>query len=212
MDFIFEPSLALYLPLYELDGASFMSKDAYGHMVSVTGATWGLQGRGFDGLDDYGDCGLGDSLKITGAITILAWVYPAPPHLQGAAGILNNISGYQNSRLLIRDDGSLVAQVVIAGNAQNVEFAALANNTWHYVAYRYDGANEVWFGDGMKGADYAKTGSINTGSNNVVFAWGHHTHAYYHFKGRIAEIRIYSRALTALEIERDYLATKWRYR
>ena len=52
MDFIFDPSMVLYLPLYELDGASFMSKDAYGHLCTVTGALWTSQGRDFDGIDD----------------------------------------------------------------------------------------------------------------------------------------------------------------
>ena len=32
MDYIFDSSVALYLPLCELDGTSFQSKDAYGHM------------------------------------------------------------------------------------------------------------------------------------------------------------------------------------
>jgi len=55
MNFVFDPSLELYLPLYELDGSSFMSKDACGHICLVTGALWGSQGRTFDGGDDYID-------------------------------------------------------------------------------------------------------------------------------------------------------------
>lgn len=39
--------LVLDLPLYKLDGASFMSKDAYGHLATVTGATFGIKGRTF---------------------------------------------------------------------------------------------------------------------------------------------------------------------
>jgi len=31
------------------------------------------------------------------------------------------------------------------------------------------------------------------------------------FDGRIGEVRLYNRALTPLEIENNYLATKWRY-
>ena len=52
MNFIFDPSLVLYLPLYQLDGASFVSKDAHGHLCSVTGALWRPNGRWFDGTDD----------------------------------------------------------------------------------------------------------------------------------------------------------------
>ena len=38
--FKYDPSLVLYLPLGELDGDKFMSRDAYGHLCAVTGATW----------------------------------------------------------------------------------------------------------------------------------------------------------------------------
>jgi len=50
-DFIFDPSLVLYLPLYQLDGWAFMSRDAYGHLCSVTGAKWTPQGRDLDEQD-----------------------------------------------------------------------------------------------------------------------------------------------------------------
>ena len=53
MNFIFDPSLVLYLPLHQRDGSSFMSKDAYGHVCTVTGAVWTPEGRLFDGVDDY---------------------------------------------------------------------------------------------------------------------------------------------------------------
>ena len=52
MDFIFDPSLVLYLPLGQLDGTSFVSQDAYGHLCTVTGTVWGSRGRYFDGADD----------------------------------------------------------------------------------------------------------------------------------------------------------------
>src|SRR3990167_5915362 len=51
-EFGLDPSLVLYLPLWKKDGSSFMSDDAYGHLATVTGATWGSQGRTFDGVDD----------------------------------------------------------------------------------------------------------------------------------------------------------------
>ncbi len=47
-----DPYLALHLPLHELDGNSFMSKDAYGHLCTASGGLWTPQGRSFDGVDD----------------------------------------------------------------------------------------------------------------------------------------------------------------
>uniref|UniRef100_A0A6M3IY71 Putative lectin/glucanase superfamily protein n=2 Tax=viral metagenome TaxID=1070528 RepID=A0A6M3IY71_9ZZZZ len=47
-----DPYLVLDLPLWDLDGSSFKSRDRFGHLCTVTGATWGLQGRKGDGIDD----------------------------------------------------------------------------------------------------------------------------------------------------------------
>ena len=46
------PSCRLYLPLHELDGSSIMSRDAYGKLFIVKGATWRPNGRLFAGTDD----------------------------------------------------------------------------------------------------------------------------------------------------------------
>ena len=76
MDFIYDPYLVLYLPLYQLDGSSFASRDAYGNPGTVAGALWRPQGRFFDAIDDVLDCGNGTSLQITEEISIDAWVNP----------------------------------------------------------------------------------------------------------------------------------------
>lgn len=45
---IHDPYLVFHADLKKHDGASFTSDDAYGHLCTVTGATWGMQGRSFD--------------------------------------------------------------------------------------------------------------------------------------------------------------------
>src|SRR3972149_6505876 len=72
--FQYDPSCVLYLPLYELDGASFASRDAYGHLCTVTGATWGLQGRTFNGTSDWINCGT-SSILVPPQITLEFWLY-----------------------------------------------------------------------------------------------------------------------------------------
>ena len=75
-DFIYDPSLVLYIPLHQLDGSLFMSQDAYGHLCTVTGAAWTLQGYDFDGTDDKIDCGSNTILDnlFDGGGTVLAWI------------------------------------------------------------------------------------------------------------------------------------------
>ena len=75
MNFIFDPGLVLYLPLYELDGSSFMSRDAHGHSCMVTGAKWRPNGHYFDGVDDYINCGTNSVINMgTSDFTALAWI------------------------------------------------------------------------------------------------------------------------------------------
>ena len=72
MNFIYDPSLVLYLPFYQLDGASFMSKDKHGYPCTVTGALWRPDGHYFDGTDDKIVVPDAASLDITTGITIEA--------------------------------------------------------------------------------------------------------------------------------------------
>jgi len=72
MDFIRDTNLILFLPLYELDGATIRDKSAYGRSCPVTGAAFGSQGRLFDGSDDQIDCGvIGQPLD-----TVEMWLNP----------------------------------------------------------------------------------------------------------------------------------------
>lgn len=73
-DFIRDSSLVLYLPLYELQGTSFLSKDTYGHTCTVTGTTLTPTGRSFDGIDDNIEIAAHSALDIVDDITIEAWV------------------------------------------------------------------------------------------------------------------------------------------
>ena len=48
-----DPYCSLYLPLWKLDGDSFITKDALGLAVTNHGSVWTPKGRVFDGDDDY---------------------------------------------------------------------------------------------------------------------------------------------------------------
>jgi len=64
------------------EGTGSTAKDSspFGNNGTIHGASW-VRGKfgyalKFDGTDDYVDCGSDDSLNITDAITIEAWIYP----------------------------------------------------------------------------------------------------------------------------------------
>ena len=213
MDFIFDPSLVLYLPLYKLDGASFMSRDAYGHLCTVTGAVWTPQGRDFDGNDDYiTQATFLDTMPS--ALTIEMWA-----KAQGGAGterplfqkenvigqdrIWASIAGANNTLWFSTEGGNLGAKSVNGGD--------LSLDAWYHLVSIYEagkalkcyvntvestGATADTIGDGTAEDFYIG----NVWAKNL--AWD----------GLIPEVRIYNRALTPLEIQHNYLATKWRYR
>ena len=55
----------LALDLKRKDGDSFMDRSVYGHLCTNYGSKWQLDGRYFNGVDNYVDCGSGASLAIT---------------------------------------------------------------------------------------------------------------------------------------------------
>jgi len=77
----------------------------------------------------------------------------------------------------------------------------LAANTWTYLAATFDGSMLRLYVNGVQVGSAALSGGIRTsagalriGGNSV---WGEY------FQGRIDEVRVYNRALTASEIQSD---------
>lgn len=201
MDFIFDPSLVLYLPLYELDGASFMSKDAYGHLCTVTGALWTPQGRDFDGLDDIINCGTNASLSsLNYPFTVMAWVNP---NTLGAFNVIFTRvvhTGWwlqiHNTYLRFQSSPSYV---------DSTGFTVLAD-VWQHVAAVANGSTVTFYYQGTAYNSPAFTESLGEiGGASLI------SQTSYDFYGLIGEVMMYSRALIPAEVQHNYLATKWRY-
>lgn len=214
MDFILDPSLVLYLPLYELDGVSFVSKDTYGHLCTVTGALWRPAGRYFDGTDDKV---VMSSIIPTGttAITIETWTY---------------LEATGTSRHLVKDTGWAAANSWLfevlsndkvswairndAGNDNDflLQVGAIAAERWYHLVATYDSLGDAKPRIYMDlnenvGIAVGSPNSFGTSNDTSIGQDGAST-----WFGRVGELRIYNRALTLLEIQHNNLATKWRYR
>ena len=210
-DFIFDPSLVLYLPLYELDGASFMSRDAYGHLCTVTGALWTPQGRSFDGTDDYMDCGRGSSIDLTGALTIEAWLN-IPTDSSVNAYLITKREGSTNQYMVLIDaDVKPLFLCVGAASESITGNTALTKGRWHHLVCKTDGTTGYILLDGEEDKSGAVNSPTTKAVNLFIGARGDSPAAGY-LQTYIGEIRLYNRDLSHLEIQRNYLATKWRYR
>ena len=210
MDFTFDPSLVLYLPLHKLDGASFMSKDAYGHLCTVTGALWTPQGGDFDGSDDYIDCGNKESLEITGAITIELWLNPTT--LDKNETLVAKIgAGNQQDISLYYYTGGYFIFIVGATWALRLAKSELALKAWNHLVFTVkDGTTDNHaYVNGIDKATNHDTPTMSTSTSTLYI--GSYLGASEFLTGLIGEARIYNRALTPQEAQHNYLATKWRY-
>lgn len=203
----FDPSCVLYLPLGKKDASSFMSSDAYGHLATVTGALWTPQGRSLDG-DDYINCGNGTALRIFGSsFTILMWVKTST--IVNNAGLFVR-SGADGAQFVMSSLGKQRA-IVTGGFSQNAN-TVFADGNWHLLTETYDTANSntiSWFLDAIAdGSSASQTFAAGTTEDYYV---GTERTAAVFLTGTIGEVLIYSRALSASEIQNIYLSTRWRY-
>jgi len=228
-DFIYDPSLVLYLPLYQLDGSSFMDKSAYGHLCQNTGATWGIQGRTFDGIDDrINKDNLVDVSTLSG-ITIMGWINWTDGSATGAVIIGTRNSGYVMVRPETNNLQAIVATPDEAEYCLNYPSNSLRGTGWNHFAASYHAGSPTATITGIafliNGVDqgvfttsgtptFAElTGAAADNFNlGVSFSSTVNDNIGAYNAIRLGEVLVYTRALTVLEMRRHYEMTKRRYR
>ena len=134
-------------------------------------------------------------------MTVEAWVRPS--RLGGwrtvvfkerSGGVVYGLYGDQAG-------GRPLGQVDIGGERNAVGSASLPLNAWSHLAVTFDGCVVRLFVNGVQagslpfvGSMAASTGPLRLGGNGVWGEW---------FAGLIDEVRVYSRALSASEIQQD---------
>ena len=206
--FALDPYCKFYLPLRKLDGDSFMSKDAYGHLCTNYGSLWTPQGRSFDGVDDYVDCGNDTSLNITDAITLEAWVRTSDTSKDDQI-IVGQIdpSIINRNYNLINTFGRIKFE---HGDGVNSETFTTNNivvdGTWQHIVFTgiSKGATKIYVNGVVVKAEILAYDIVNTTTvQKNIGGW----FAGY-FNGLIDEVRIYNRALSPQEILDHYIIGK----
>jgi len=220
MECITDPSLVLNLPLHQLDGNSIISRDAYGHIFTVTGAAWKLQGRDFDGLDDFLQCSDAPSLDITVALTLEAWIKTDMNATTDLGGLIFKYETNSDKAYLIQYNRGYVQFGIFKDNSTGTFLAddtiLLNDNVFHHIAATYQGiadGNSIMklFVDARE-VKSSGTAVYPVQAINKPLTIGTHKDGYSHFRGVIGEVRIYNRALNPHEIQVNSLSTMWRYR
>ncbi len=206
-------TLIAHWPLDEGTGTAANDITGNGHDGVLTNAPiWSGNELLFDGIDDFINVG---SIDVTGeALTIAGWVNSDDLEncsardcriLSKAMGVtgqdhywmLSTIKVDNQTRLRFRLKTNGFTSTLIASEGD------LANGEFFHVAAVYDGANMQLYKDGFKVGSLNKIGSIDT--NNTAYVWigGNPNIAISRpWKGSIADIRIYKKALTEGEVNK----------
>lgn len=157
-----------------------------------------------DSSDDYINAGSGLSLNISDEITEAAWVYPTACNDHGTIATKNNafyLQVHSDCRVAVytyRSDGG--------NSTYTYSTSQIPLNTWSYVVFTEDvtGFRSIYINGELDKTFQAEVGIY---VNGVPLTIGRQTGSR-PFSGKIDEVRIYSRALSATEVTTLYNNSK----
>ena len=146
------------------------------------------------------------SLDITDAITLEAWVYFDGDSTNGK-GVIGRWTSANNC-YMIYIDASNRPRIYI--NNTSTLANAMTGEKWYHIVGTYDKTNRKIYVNGELINTNAYTSAINTSSDKVQIG-AYANLAANAYNKPIAQPRIYNRALTAEEVERNFTAGKYTY-
>jgi len=194
----------------EGSGASVTDLSGSGNSGTASGTEWSTSGRygtalSFDGTSSTVTIPDSDSLDLTSAMTVEAWINPTA--LGATAWSWRTVVLKEQpagmAYALYANNGSArpTGQVNIGGEQNALGPAQLPLGTWTHLAVTYDGASLQLYVNGLPVGSKAQSGPI-PGSNSPLRIGGNAVWGEY-FAGLIDEVRIYDRALSRDEIAAD---------
>jgi Concanavalin A-like lectin/glucanases superfamily len=191
-------------------GSGTTAVDSSGNSLNgtISGATWTSSGKNgaalsFNGTSSWVTVPDAAPLDLTTGATLEAWVYPtsAPNHWKTI--LMKEAPGLYAYALYISPAGNPAAIVVANGEEQGyIGSTVLPLNAWTHLAFTCDGTTLRMYVNGAQAGSAAISGAIQT-STGALRIGGNGTWPNEYFKGRIDDVRIYSRQLTAAEIQTD---------
>ncbi len=190
-----------------VDAGTITDASGLANHGTVSGATASTAGRNggalsFDGVNDWVTVADSPSLDLTTGMTLEGWVHPT------AAGgwrtvALKETPGFLAYGMYSNEDGNRPSGHINVGGDIDTRggVGSVPVNTWSHLATTYDGTTLRFYVNGTLASSRAVSGPIATstgplrfGGNAVWTEW---------FAGRMDDVRVYDRALTAGEITED---------
>jgi hypothetical protein len=165
----------------------------------------------FDGANDY--VFLSNSqLNISSAITVEAWVkYNAQGGYNARSYSVITCKGYPWTWLLEDQSGQFNFRISTSVNSDSNVNSSYSHglNTWNHVVGTYDGTSQKIYVDGVLRNTVSLTGTINTSSNDALV--GLYNYGDYCLTGNVGAVRVYNKALSAVEVAQNYEAQKSKF-
>ena len=207
--FDLDKSCVLALMPERCSGTKWHDYSGKGNHGTITGASHTSKGRYgpgllFDGEDDYVNCGNDNSLDITSAITIEAWVKINIAGIQSivikrdtsAGGLIFRIDTYNYLQFLFHNGSNWIT------STDNV--ATFPINDWVHATVTYDKSNVIFYVNGIVTKIVPQTDNIASHLTDDLRIGIQGFNNYAPFNGTIDEVRIYNRALGADEVRNRY--------
>lgn len=152
----------------------------------------------FDGIAHYATLGTAGFPFGLAPHTIALWVKPA--HLEGTQNFVVVRKDFQSGVQLGIRDGALQAWRVYGGRTYVAASDVLTADTWHHVAYVYDGTEHRLYVNGEQRA----VGNVEPNNRTSTTGWlGSRDGRSEFFAGVLDRVRIWSEARTAQQIAED---------
>ena len=187
------------------EGAGNQVNDASGNRHTGTlqgGASWTTAGKYgkailFNGTSSLVSVANSPMLQLRTAMTLEAWVHPTRLTGVWRDVIYKGVDNYY----LEADSTNVKPATRSAGGSALFGTGKLKTNEWTHLAGTYDGATMRLYVNGVQVSSRTQTGQIPI-STSALQIGGDSIYGQY-FPGTIDEVRVYQRALSASEIQRD---------
>jgi len=182
----------------------------------INGVGYSTDNKGsmvFDGVNDYADCGNTTSLSDIGGttnITVSVWAYYNAYGGGGQSYSVMTVKGNPWTWLLENPSNTFKFRITAGGADVNVaDTSAHSLNTWYNVVGTYDGSSMRIYVNGVLKNTKTQAGTLATNTSTAKIGTFQGTN--YNLNGKISNVSIYNRALTAVEISQNFEATRGRY-
>ncbi len=165
----------------------------------------------FDRNDDYVEVAASESLnQLTNNFTVMAWINTKSGCSQTQSVVEKTVGGAVNTHfsMFVYSTGGTWFRVEKGGSLYTARSDSCpSTNTWTHITGIYNGAEvSVWVNGVKQGWVDNVTAPIDGGSGTLEI--GKNPSATYFFNGKIDEVRIWDRALSAQEVSALYAAER----